>query len=267
MHTIEGAIYAALSECFKEPSEEFADDIASGRLEEVIKEGLSQLNITVPGEMLKSLRVIKVHGFTDETIMSNGSQRTMKIPLNPPFSKGENRFPPLEKGGKGGFERLFSSEIISVYKKLKSDYHSLFFPLYVVPVESVYKEWSKTDDVTGAMKGEKGFIRGDPAVEMINRYRMAGIEVPQMFKDTPDHIAILLEYASLLCENLGKEERACFVAGHFDWVAELCNDIHKYSESNFYRAVADITVAFIQYERSNLTAVNKVGSAHSTLIS
>ena len=35
----------------------------------------------------------------------------MKIPLNPPFSKGENRFPPLEKGGKGGFERLFSSEI------------------------------------------------------------------------------------------------------------------------------------------------------------
>ena len=41
-----------------------------------------------------------------------------KIPLNPPFSKGERRFPPLEKGGKacpelvegGGFERLFSSE-------------------------------------------------------------------------------------------------------------------------------------------------------------
>ncbi|MEK6713558.1 MAG: formate--tetrahydrofolate ligase, partial [Nitrospirota bacterium] len=27
-----------------------------------------------------------------------------KIPLNPPFSKGEIRFPPLEKGGKGGFE-------------------------------------------------------------------------------------------------------------------------------------------------------------------
>jgi len=34
----------------------------------------------------------------------------IKIPLNPPFSKGENGFPPLEKGGKGGFEKLFSSE-------------------------------------------------------------------------------------------------------------------------------------------------------------
>src|SRR3990170_1658168 len=42
--------------------------------------------------------------------MSQGSQtRGMKIiPLTPPFSKGEIRFPPLEKGGKGGFERLFS---------------------------------------------------------------------------------------------------------------------------------------------------------------
>ena len=29
---------------------------------------------------------------------------------NPPFSKGEKRYPPLEKGGKGGFEWLFSSE-------------------------------------------------------------------------------------------------------------------------------------------------------------
>jgi len=25
----------------------------------------------------------------------------MKIPLNPPFTKGEIRFPPLEKGGRG----------------------------------------------------------------------------------------------------------------------------------------------------------------------
>ena len=108
---------------------------------------------------------------------------------------------------------------------------------------------------------------GDPAVEMINRYRMAGIEIPQIYKDTPDHIAILLEYASLLCENIEKEERECFVSYHFDWVEELRKDIHKYSESTFYRAVVDITVDFIQYERANLISINKVGSAHSTSIS
>src|SRR3990170_3917400 len=43
--------------------------------------------------------------------MDPGSQRTMKIPLNPPFSKGETRYPPLEKGGRGGFERSFSSDV------------------------------------------------------------------------------------------------------------------------------------------------------------
>src|SRR4030067_405844 len=41
---------------------------------------------------------------------AGSSQRAIKIPLNPPFSKGEISFPPLEKGGEGGFERLFSSE-------------------------------------------------------------------------------------------------------------------------------------------------------------
>ena len=41
----------------------------------------------------------------------------VEIPLNPPFSKGEKRFPPLEKGGKGGFERLFSIELLSISQK------------------------------------------------------------------------------------------------------------------------------------------------------
>ncbi|MEK6714007.1 MAG: lipopolysaccharide heptosyltransferase II, partial [Nitrospirota bacterium] len=44
----------------------------------------------------------------EETIMSHGSQSKMKIPLNPPFSKGEISFPPLEKGGEEGFETGFS---------------------------------------------------------------------------------------------------------------------------------------------------------------
>ena len=246
MNTIEGAIYAALSECFKEPSEEFADDIASGRLEEVIKEGLSQLCIPVPYEMLRSLR-----------------------PCHPEFISGSQLMQGQEipETMLKQVQHKVRDDRDNVYKKLKADYHSLFFPLYVVPVESVYKEWAETDDVTGAMKGDKGYIMGDPAVEMINRYRMAGIEIPQLYKDTPDHIAILLEYASLLCENIGKDERACFVSGHLDWVEALRTDIHKCSESNFFRAVADIAVDFIQYERANLMTINQVGIAHPTSIS
>ena len=49
--------------------------------------------------------------FSYEVPMSGDSQSKMKIPLNPPFSKGETRYPPLEKGGRGGFERSFSSDV------------------------------------------------------------------------------------------------------------------------------------------------------------
>ncbi len=38
----------------------------------------------------------------------------MKIPLNPPFSKGEISFPPLVKGGEGGFKTGFSDELFSI---------------------------------------------------------------------------------------------------------------------------------------------------------
>jgi len=59
----------------------------------------------------------RLDGAWSEIHMSQDFQKDMKIPLNPPFSKGETRyphetrFPPLVKGGKGGFETGFSEEI------------------------------------------------------------------------------------------------------------------------------------------------------------
>ncbi|MBI5755655.1 MAG: molecular chaperone TorD family protein [Nitrospirae bacterium] len=220
MNTAEGAIYTALSECYKDPGIEFAGDVVTGRLYELIATGFQQLSIPVAEETI--LNLWPTNG--DENIPSP----------SPSPHRGEGR-------GEGD--------------RLKEDYYSLFFPLYVVPVESVYKEWTNVEDVTGAMKGEKGYIMGDPAIEMLHRYKMLGIEIPQVYKDTPDHIALLLEYASLLCENVYREERAGFVLSHLGWVEDLRDDIYKYSESIFYRAVADITVAFLQYERANLMSL------------
>ena len=222
MRTIEGAIYTALSECYKDPGTEFAGDVATGRLYELITTGFQQLSIPVAEETILNLWLTNGDENAGSWVKGQES-RGMKIPLS------------------------------LAYNKLKEDYYPLFFPLYVVPVESIYKEWTNGEDVTGAMRGEKGYIMGDPAIEMLHRYKMLGIEIPQVYKDTPDHIALLLEYASLLCENVYREERAGFVLSHLGWVEDLRDDIYKYSEGIFYRAVADITVVFLQYERANLS--------------
>src|SRR4030065_1172035 len=58
--------------------------------------------------------------------MSRGSQRTMRIPLTPPFSKGENRFPPAldgrgqGEGSKGDF-RMKEELTIDINTLLKYD--------------------------------------------------------------------------------------------------------------------------------------------------
>lgn len=210
MKTIEGAIYSALAECYKEPTLKFAEDVGTGRLYELMATGLKGLNIPILPENLSALDIRHFINAEDDRVES-------------------------------------------VYRKLKEDYYSLFFPLYVVPVESVYKEWRSNG-------GEgKGYIMGDPAIEMKKRYEMAGIEIPEGYKDTPDHISLLLEYASLLCENLSAELRSGFVLNHLDWVEELREDIYKHNRSDFYRSVANITVAFVKHERSNLTVLKEVG--------
>jgi len=202
--TIEGMIYSALAECYKEPTLEFARDVAAGRVYEMIAEGAMGLNIPVSPDVLK----------------------------------------PLDRNGGEG-------RVKEIYHGLKDEYYSLFNPLYVVPVESVYKEWKDGS-------GGKGYIMGDPAIEMKKRYEMAGIEIPLMYKDMPDHISLLLEYASLLCENLPMEMRSTFIMNHLDWLEDLREDVYKYSGSEFYRSVVDVTLAFVRYERSYFGSLKEV---------
>ena len=90
---------------------------------------------------------------------------------------------------------------------------------------------------------------GPPALDMLERYRVRGIEIPPFLKDHPDHIALLLEYGGLLCEanDPGLPD---FVASHLDgWIETFGEEVCAATESPFYRAVAATTVAFAQYER------------------
>ncbi|MFN3531154.1 MAG: PDZ domain-containing protein [Candidatus Brocadia sp.] len=55
----------------------------------------------MPFQLSESLRCKNLQGISDEVIMNSGTPWKMKIPLNPPFPKGESGKSPLGKEGKG----------------------------------------------------------------------------------------------------------------------------------------------------------------------
>lgn len=135
-----------------------------------------------------------------------------------------------------------------VFETLKSAYYPLFVipPRFVLPVESVFKDWGREE---GLLAGTRGLIMGPPAQDMLRRYEAWGIVLPEAFKAYPDHLALLLEYGGLLCE-VNDPALDEFVSTHLDgWIENLKADVDACTESAFYRTVASVTLAFVLYER------------------
>ncbi|MEK6672338.1 MAG: molecular chaperone TorD family protein [Nitrospirota bacterium] len=188
-------IYAQLSELFKEPTQEFADDVASGRL---------------------------LRFFEDHFLVLG-----LDLPL-------------IERLSKGG----------DAYSRLKDEYRRLFLgpmPPYLVPVESVYKKWANDPECSLPLAGAKGYLMGDPAIDMIKRYQAHGIVIPDKYSSMPDHIALELEYMSFLCNNEYEEEQRDFIHSHLDWIDDLKDDIYKTGQSGFYTTAIHITSAFVSF--------------------
>lgn len=96
---------------------------------------------------------------------------------------------------------------------LTESYTGLFQAMetpYAPPAESPYKPWY--EDRTGLMCGP-------PAAEMKQRYAALDVEVPDAYPT--DHVALLLEYGSILLNAGEREEFAGHVDAHLDWVPAL----------------------------------------------
>lgn len=96
---------------------------------------------------------------------------------------------------------------------------------YAPPAQSTYEEWWDGRD--------RGLLDGPARAEMDKRYQRAGISVPESYPH--DHIALLLEYGSLLLESDNAEEYARFHAEHFGWLAAFRERIAETDGTPFYR--------------------------------
>ncbi len=232
-NSVRAEIYRILSECYKEPCIEFAQDLAEGRLYQELEGNLKRLGISISLEGLR---------------MQEGG-----------FEHREGEAFSGIRGGGGWFVPSDRDKTANLLQSLKEIFYPLFVgpsPSLVLPVESVFKEWSREGN-TLVSSEVRGMLMGDPAIDMLKRYRDAGMEIPAIYKDMPDHLALLLEYMALLCEaEVEEKQQAEFIENHLDWLPELHRSIYTFMEalpdsgaSRFYRTLADITNAFVEYER------------------
>ncbi len=130
---------------------------------------------------------------------------------------------------------------------LDNQYISLFEAFetpYAPPIESPYKEWHE-----GA--GSDGLLGGPPADDMRRKYAMLNVSPPDAYQ--PDHLALLVEYASLLVESGDRDAYATFVDEHLDWLPALRRRVDSAAaDAPFYRHTVGLVCDTVAAERDRL---------------
>jgi TorA maturation chaperone TorD len=144
----------------------------------------------------------------------------------------------------------FDNEYISLFEAFESP--------YAPPIESPYKEWHAGADAAG-------LLGGPPADDMRQRYAAVGAEPPEEYQ--PDHLALLLEYASVLVESGDSEAYATFLAGHFDWVPAFRLMVDDATaDAPFHRRMVRLTDDVLAVERTRLDVPEPERATIETMI-
>ena len=136
---------------------------------------------------------------------------------------------------------------------------------YVTPFEDVYRGM----EVEGVLK--RGPLMGGRTIAARRIYREAGADMNRACKELPTHIGVELSFMSFLCERqaaaIDEEEQRtaadCDRYHHFqirflrehlnNWFPQLNQTIQANAKSSFYRGLALITAAFLDYDTAGLS--------------
>lgn len=110
------------------------------------------------------------------------------------------------------------------------------------PAESVYEPWWDAQD--------REILSGPAAADMRRRFDEVGADVPERYP--PDHVALLLEYGSLLLETGELEAYDQFHRDHFDWIPEFHARVEETCDEPFYRWATAVLSATIDAVESRL---------------
>lgn len=120
------------------------------------------------------------------------------------------------------------------------------------PFESVYTS-------------EKRLLAQEARDEFVAEYRAAGMKLESSWKDPEDHIALELEYMSVLCSRCAaaleaKDDDAAlglmagqrtFLTRHLAaWAPMFTADVKRFAKTEFYQGLACLTEGFLREDRA-----------------
>ena len=149
-------------------------------------------------------------------------------------------------------------------KELEVEHARLFTGPYTVPAPpygSVYLDTERR-------------IMGDSTMDVVNRYREAGLEMARDFKEAPDHIAVELEFMHFLISRTIEaftrnepdairayfEQQQLFLGYHLcAWVPEFAENIIQHAQFAFYQYMAKATKTFLDDDYKFISAALRTG--------
>ncbi len=185
----------------------------------------------------------EIYKFLSSVFRDEVEKKLLEALKKPEFLEGLQRiFGCVAKEMGQGFKRLIDYskdlDVEKEYKELRYEYADLFLnagKTPVFPYESVY--------ATGVP-----LVNQKPTFEMKNLLREAGVHKRDDYPELEDHIAVQFEFMRYLCENHKLDLQIKFIKEHLPWTKKFFQDLKKYSNSEFYKAVAEIAEGFITIE-------------------
>ena len=153
-----------------------------------------------------------------------------------------------------GFEGKTEEECAELLEDLAADYAKVFLAAgdatgkAAFPYESIYA-------------GFDSAFGGSLQMNLSALYASKGLTMREdMFKIMEDHIGLELNYmAELLKEeaedeaaadDLRKQQREFFQTHLINWALQFAADIYKYTERDFYKGIARMTMGFLEAEQA-----------------
>lgn len=120
-----------------------------------------------------------------------------------------------------------------------------------LPIESLYKPWTKDDTCTLPFARDKGYILGDSALHINYLLEKLKIDIPYELQGVPDHLAILLELLAYFIEHAPEQSTAEFMDDHFDWLEEFESKLTEVTEHPFYQRLTRLLILTVKAHRNN----------------